>query len=121
MCTKDRLRIGGARVTAGNSGSDKITHLAVLGVYALADPVDLLVHLGAMVIALLTGARDRERYSAGMPGADASNLTQTFVRLARQLLRVPPGRDACCKAREREKDVNILRITQARRSVRERR
>ena len=63
--------------------------------YHLAHAVDLLVHLGAVVVALLTGARHRVGDARGMPRADARNLAQALVRLALQLLRVPARRHAC--------------------------
>lgn len=49
---------------------------------ALSDPVDLLVHLGAMVISFLTSARNSEGHAAGMPRTDTGNLPQTLVGLA---------------------------------------
>jgi len=58
----------------------------------LSNAVDLLVHLGPVVVTLLAGAGDWERYSWRMPRADARHFTQAFVSLALQLTCVPPGR-----------------------------
>lgn len=56
---------------------------------ALADAIDLLVHLGTVMVALLTGASDGELDTGRMPGTDTGNLAETLVRLARQLAGVP--------------------------------
>jgi len=61
----------------------------------LSDAVDLLVHLGAVVVALLAGARHAESNARRMPCANARNFAQAFVRLALQLARVPARRHAC--------------------------
>ena len=50
----------------------------------LANAIDLLVHLRAVVEALLTGTRDGEGDARWMPRSDACNLAQTLVRLALQ-------------------------------------
>ena len=39
-----------------------------------ADSIDLLVHLGAMMIAFLAGTRDRELNARRMPSTDTSDL-----------------------------------------------
>jgi len=64
---------------------------------ALSDPIDLFVHLSAMVISFLTRARNSERYAAGMPRTNTGNFPQTLVSLTRQFLRVPPGCNTCKK------------------------
>ncbi|CAG5897259.1 unnamed protein product [Menidia menidia] len=61
-------------------GGGVVLHqLAVLGVVALADLVDLLVDLRAVVVALLTGAGHREGHAGRMPGPDAGHLPQTTM------------------------------------------
>ncbi len=59
------------------------------------DVIDLLVDLGTVMVALLTGTSDSVLDTAGMPGADTSDLAKTFVSLARQLLSVPTRSDTC--------------------------
>eukprot|EP00052_Salpingoeca_macrocollata_P004339 m.40748 g.40748 ORF g.40748 m.40748 type:complete len:394 (-) comp14147_c0_seq1:75-1256(-) len=59
--------------------------LAVLVQQAGAHPVHLLVELGAVVEAVLAGAGHGVGHAGGMPCANARDLAQTLVRLARQL------------------------------------
>lgn len=61
---------------------------------ALANLVDLLVDLCAVVVALLTGAGHRESNPGGMPGTDAGNFTQTTMGFAGKFLCVPTTGDA---------------------------
>lgn len=70
-------------------------YLAILGVDAFADAVDLLVDLGTVMVSLLTGTGHTELNSARMPCSNTGNLTQTFVRLPGQFLAVPSGCYTC--------------------------
>ena len=67
----------------------KMTHLSVLLVISKLDLVDLLVDLRTVMVALLTSTSNSVLDTGRMPGSDTSNLAQTLVSLARQLLRVP--------------------------------
>lgn len=58
---------------------------------SLAHPVDLLVDLGAMMIATLTGPGNLKRDSSRMPRANTSHLSKATMRLPRQACDSPPG------------------------------
>ena len=58
---------------------------------SIAHVVDLLVDLGTVMVTLLTSAGNSELDTRWMPSTDASDLSETLVRLAGQLLRVPTG------------------------------
>ena len=58
------------------------------------DAVDGLIFLSAVVVAVLTSAGDGELHAGRVPRADARDLAQTSVRLARQASHAPPRDDA---------------------------
>ena len=60
---------------------------------ALADPVDLLVDLRAVVVAELPSARRLELHALRMPRANARNLAETTVGLARETCATPARDD----------------------------
>jgi len=60
---------------------------------AQTNAVDLLVDLGTMEVALLTGTSHRERDARRMPRTNTGNLAETLVCLARQLACVPTRGD----------------------------
>lgn len=51
-------------------------------------------HLGTVVVAVLTGAGDREADTGRVPRADARHLAEPPVGLARQAGHTPTGDDA---------------------------
>merc|ERR1711972_385021 len=58
-----------------------LDQLSVLHLETLGQPVDLLVDLSPVVVALLTGPGHGGLDPAGMPGSDTSDLPQTLVGL----------------------------------------
>lgn len=75
------------------SGSIVLHKFAFDCVESFANAVDLLVDLGTMVVALLTGTCNGELHAARMPSTNTSDLAQALVRFARQLLGVPTRSD----------------------------
>jgi len=92
-------------------------YLAILHVNSLSNSINLLVHFGTMVISLLTSARNSEGDATGMPRANTGDLSQTFVGLARQFLRVPPGRDTWKKQKKCQSFKNHIRSSVRARSI----
>jgi len=58
---------------------------------ALANSVDLLVHLGTVVVSVLTSTSDRELNVRRMPSTNTGDLPQTSVGLTGQSSYSPPG------------------------------
>ena len=63
-------------------------------VAGLADAVDLLVHLGTVEVAVLTGARDGRGNTGRMPRSDTGDLAETTVGLTGKAGDAPTGGDA---------------------------
>jgi len=57
----------------------------------LADLVDLLVHLGTVMITVLTSSGDLERNTGRMPGTNTGDLTETTMGLTGQATGTPTG------------------------------
>lgn len=72
-----------------------LKYLSILGMDTLSNAVDLLVHFSAVMVALLTSPSNCKLDTARMPGTNTSNLTETLVSLARQLLGMPSGSHTC--------------------------
>ena len=64
-----------------------------LGVTGIADAVDLLVDLGTVVVTVLTGTGHGERDTRRVPRANAGDLAETTVSLARKTGDAPTGDD----------------------------
>lgn len=60
---------------------------------SLADAVDLLVDLGTVMVTVLTGARNGVLDSRRMPSANARDLAETLVSLARKTSDAPTSGD----------------------------
>ncbi|KAF4354120.1 hypothetical protein G4B88_017005 [Cannabis sativa] len=57
----------------------------------LAELVDLLVHLGTVMVSILSSPSNCEGHSGWMPGTNTSNLPKTPVSLTRKTGNSPPG------------------------------
>merc|ERR1719397_758020 len=68
-----------------------LDQLAILHLVASSHPVDLLVHLGPVVVSLLTSPGHSALDPARMPSSNTGNLPETLVSLPWKLLGVPPA------------------------------
>merc|ERR1719219_3384481 len=73
----------------GGGGAIVQVDLAVLGLVASADSVDLLVDLHTVMVTLLTASSNGKADSRWMPRTNTGDLSQTSMRLSRQLLGAP--------------------------------
>jgi len=73
----------------GLGGTVVHVDLAALGLVASAKSVDLLVDLDSVVVTLLATSSNRVANSAWMPSSDTGDLSETSMRLSRQLLGAP--------------------------------
>lgn len=89
-----------------------------LRVCARADAVDLLVELGTVVVTVLTCACDREHDVGRVPGANARDLAEATVRLARELLGAPTVGDTLeAVALGDGDDIDVLVLLEERRDL----
>merc|ERR1719341_1210193 len=72
-------------------GSVVLDQLAILHLVASAHPIDLLVHLGPVVVSLLSSPGHSALDPARMPSSNTGNLPETLVSLPWKLLGVPPA------------------------------
>lgn len=63
--------------------------LALSFLNTTGDAVDLLVHLGTVVVTILTCAGNREEHSGWVPGTNTGDLAKTLVCLSWELLSSP--------------------------------
>ena len=75
-----------------------------LGITGLTDSVDLLIHLGTVMVSVLSGTCHRERHSRRMPGSDTGNLTKTSVGLSRETRGSPTSGDTLVSFSFRDTD-----------------
>ena len=79
-------------------GGDALLSVIVLGggvvlLASLTDTVDPLVHLGTVMVSVLTGTGDGVLDTARMPGTDTGNLAETLPGLTGKLGHSPTGGD----------------------------
>jgi hypothetical protein len=74
-------------------GGGVVVDLAVGAFPGFSDFVDLLVHLGTVVITVLTGASDLELDAGRVPSTDATNLAETSVGLTGKASDTPTSGD----------------------------
>jgi hypothetical protein len=77
-----------------SGGGRAVLDLTLLVDGDLADAVDLLVELGSVMVAVLTGTWDGPGDARRMPCSDTSDLSETLVCLAWQTRSAPTGGDA---------------------------
>ena len=77
----------------GLLGEVELGGTAILG-RAVANAVDLLVDLGAVVISVLTGTGDGPADTRRVPRSNAGDLSETLMRLAREAASTPASSDA---------------------------
>jgi len=76
-----------------SGGGRLVLNLTLLVDGDLADAVDLLVEFSTMMVTVLTGTWDSPGNAGRMPSSDTSDLSETFVCLARQSRGSPTSGD----------------------------